>query len=82
MAFVPDEHAAHFGHQTEYFCLKFANDKDQGFTQQLFLVLRKSAENPTAFERVGVSEYEDFAAYREKAGHLFEDAELMTIKVM
>lgn len=83
--FVPDELAAYFDHQTEHFCLQIANREEKGFAQQLFLVLRKSTQNPTDFERVGVSDYQDawdFTGSRDKAGRLFEEAQVMTMKLV
>jgi hypothetical protein len=83
--FIPDEHAARFDLQKEYFCLHIANREEKGFSHQLFLVLRKSAEDPKAFERIGVFDGEeawDFASYREKAERLFEDAQETTFKLL
>jgi hypothetical protein len=48
------------------------------------LVLCKNADDPTTFNRIGVSDNEEaweVIGYREKAGRLFEDAQKETVKL-
>ena len=83
--FIPDEHSACFDREQDHFCLHVANREERGFPQQLFIVLRRSVEYSTAFERVGVSDNEDawdVIAYREKVGRLFAGAREETIKLL
>ena len=83
--FIPDDHAACFDDQEEYLCLHVASREERGFSQQFFLILRSSTEDPIAFERVGVSDGEeawDFAQYRQKAGRLFDGAQETAVKLL
>ena len=83
--FIPDEHGPCFDSEQDYFCLHVADREEKGFSQQLLIVLRRSVEDSTAFERIGVSDSEEawnVIAYREKAGHLFAGAREETIKLL